>query len=128
VRRRRGETRLLFRYVVLGLRRDVRIRALKKNVSQLCWCERRGERTRYHPVGLPVFPILSWDVRTKRTLGAILMEKICLIVQLGCFFDVEARFEDGREFMEVGCFLLSQGCEASAGHLEKLSISDDITR
>jgi hypothetical protein len=28
-------------------------------------------RTRYHPVALPVSPSLLWEVRTKRTLGAI---------------------------------------------------------
>ena len=27
------------------------------------------ERTKYHPVGFPVLPIWSWEVRTKRTLG-----------------------------------------------------------
>jgi hypothetical protein len=28
-----------------------------------------GGLTRYHPVGLPVFPSLLWEVSTKRTLG-----------------------------------------------------------
>jgi hypothetical protein len=32
----------------------------------------RGKLTRYQPVGFPVSPNLSWEVRTKRTFGAIL--------------------------------------------------------
>lgn len=31
--------------------------------------EGRSRCTKYHPVGLPVSPILEWLVRTKRTFG-----------------------------------------------------------
>lgn len=76
--RRREGRRWLFGYGGRGPRRGVRIRAvdvLENGIgiaSMDCsWDEREG-RTRYQPVGLPVLPILLWEVRTKRTLGAIL--------------------------------------------------------
>jgi len=33
-----------------------------------------GKRTRYHPVGLPVLPILLWEVRTNRTFGGAILK------------------------------------------------------
>ncbi len=38
-------------------------------------------RTRYQPVGLPVLPSLSWEVRMMRTLGAIVLVAFSSIVQ-----------------------------------------------
>jgi hypothetical protein len=39
--------------------------------------------TRYQPVGLPVSPILEWDVRTKRTFGAMLKFGFDLYISTG---------------------------------------------
>jgi hypothetical protein len=43
------------------------------------WRKEGEELTRYHPVGLPVSPSLSWDVSTKRTFGDILNWFNCLV-------------------------------------------------
>lgn len=40
-------------------------------------------RTRYHPVALPVSPSLLWEVRTKRTLGAIVVLFIVNLALIG---------------------------------------------
>jgi hypothetical protein len=50
---------------------------VKIDLEMTVWYGRRAQgRTRYQPVGLPVFPILEWEVRTKRTFGGAILEYV----------------------------------------------------